>query len=127
VASITLSRARRRFLADGGDTPCAEEHENGLFRHARQLLHEDGPALAQGATNVAVVDDLVPHVDRRPVQLQRQVDDIVARSTPAQIAARAGQEDVEPGIGARGMGWRRGWVGAGDGAGPDRFQSMTLK
>ena len=49
-----------------------------------QLLDEDSAAGLEPFDDVAVVDDLVADIDRRAVFLQREHDDLMARSTPAQ-------------------------------------------
>ena len=73
------------------------EHHQRVVRHLVQLLDEHGTLAAQLVDHVAVVDDLVADVDRRPVLAQRLLDDVDRTLDPGAEAARAGEEDGQLG------------------------------
>ena len=60
------------------------------------LVDEHGAAPAQGLHDVLVVDDLLAHVDRCTIQLQRLLDGVNGPIHPGTISARSGQEDPTP-------------------------------
>ena len=50
------------------------EHDGGTLGHLVELLDEDGAAGGQVVDDVLVVDDLLAHVDRRAVEVERLLD-----------------------------------------------------
>ncbi len=95
VEEVALPRFLRHRLADavGG-----EDHRLRGRRNFRQRLDEDGALRLQAIDDVAVVHDLVAHVDRRPEFLQRQLDDLDRPVDAGAEAARAAEQDVEVGL-----------------------------
>ena len=75
--------AEARAVATAGETPCAEKTTR-LRRHLGDAVDEDGSAALEVADDVGVVDDLLAHIDRRPVQLESLLHGLDGRSTPAQ-------------------------------------------
>jgi len=87
--------ARARLLVDGlGDAVGRENHHAGALRRLSELLDEDDALGLQRVDDVLVVDDLVPDVDRRPVDLQRPLDDVDRARHPSAKAARGAQNDA---------------------------------
>ena len=76
VALITgRPRAERVVLDRAGDAVRAEDgHRVG--GHLGQILDETRALGLQAFDHVLVVHDLVPHVDRRAIFLQRALDDL---------------------------------------------------
>ena len=68
--------AYARLLHHRSGHPVRGEDDRGPLRHLAQLLDENRPETAQAIHHVAVVDDLVTHVDRRAEQLERTLDDV---------------------------------------------------
>jgi hypothetical protein len=58
-----------------------------------QLLDEDGALLFQGFDHMTIVDDLVAHIDRRAVALERPLDDLDGAVDTGAKTARRGQID----------------------------------
>ena len=58
-----------------GDPMCRKDHRCGRFRDLVELLHKNGAFRLEIINHVAIVDDLVSHIDRRSELLQRQFDD----------------------------------------------------
>ena len=50
------------------------EHGDRALRHLVDLVDEHGALVAQGLDDMFVVDDLVAHIDRRPVDFQGALD-----------------------------------------------------
>jgi hypothetical protein len=71
-----------------GDAVRAEDRHRALG-HRGEVVDEDHAARGQVVDDVAVVDDLVEHVHRRAVQLERALDDldraVDARAEPARV------------------------------------------
>jgi hypothetical protein len=68
--------AHRGFLLDApGDTVGAEDGD-GVRRHFRQALDEDRALVLQAFDHVFVMDDLVAHINRRAILLERALDDL---------------------------------------------------
>ena len=57
-------------------------------------VDEDRAALAQLLDDVLVVDDLLAHVDRRPVALERALDRLDRAIDAGAVAARRGEQDA---------------------------------
>ncbi len=64
------------------------EHRHGPFRDFGQLFDEHRALGLQAIDDVTVMDDLVTHVDRPAVFLQRPVDDVDGANHPCAKAAR---------------------------------------
>src|SRR5712671_5524394 len=58
-----------------GDAMCAEDGA-GSGRDLVQLLHENRARFAQAVHNMLIVNDLLAHVNRRAVEIQRNLDHI---------------------------------------------------
>ena len=52
------------------------------------------PRLAQRLHDVLVVDDLLAHVDGRPVQLERALDGLDGTVDAGAVAARGGEQEL---------------------------------
>ena len=78
----------------GRDAVRAEDHQ-AARGNVRQVVDEDRALAAQVLDDVAVVHDLVPHVDGRAVDLERELDDLDRAIDAGAEAARAGEQDLE--------------------------------
>ncbi len=70
------------------------EHGDGAFRHLVELIDEDRATLAQILDHMAVMDDFVPHIDRRTVFDERPLHDIDRADDARAEAAGLSQEDT---------------------------------
>ena len=61
-----------------------------IGRHIFKLLDKLHTLGLQGLNNVLVVNNFVPHVDRRPVALKRALDDFNRAHHPGAEAPRLG-------------------------------------
>ena len=86
-APLGLLAHRRR------DAVGAEDH-GGVVGHLVQLVDEVRALGAQRLHHVAVVDDLLAHVDRRGAHLQRELDDVDRAVDAGAEAAGPGQHDL---------------------------------
>ncbi len=68
------------------------EHHDGALGHLVGLLDEDRAGLGQGLHHVPVVHDLLAHVDRGAVLLQRPLDGFHGPVDPGAVAARLGEQ-----------------------------------
>src|SRR3954451_16037436 len=85
--------ARRGLGVDGGgDAVGGEDRGRALGDRVVELLDEDRPALAQPGHDVLVVDDLLAHVDRRAVELERALDGLHGAVDAGAVAARRGEQ-----------------------------------
>jgi hypothetical protein len=75
------------------------ENHRRAGRNLVELVDEDGALPLQAVYHVAVVDDLVAHVDRGAVFRQRQLDDPDRPVDAGAEAARSGEHDFEGGLG----------------------------
>ena len=82
---LVLHRAR--------DAVRAENHRR-VVRHFVQLFDEHRAEAAQPLDDVAVVHDLVTHVDRRAEQLERALDDVDRAIDAGAETARIGEQDL---------------------------------
>ena len=73
------------------------KHHRPAVGHLVQLLDEHRAHSAQPVDHEAVVDDLVPHIDRRAEPLDRQLDDLDRAIDAGAKAARRGDQDVKVG------------------------------
>ena len=74
VASIAFSPRSFASVWTAGETPWAENTTVEPAGTCVQLLDEDRPALLEILHDVPVVHDLLAHVDRRTVGLERLLD-----------------------------------------------------
>ena len=75
--------------------PVGGEHHGPVGRRLVQLFNKDRAQGLQPVDHVAVVDDFVPHIDRRAVFLDRPLDDLDRSVNTRAEPARAGQQDLE--------------------------------
>ena len=94
VASNTFSPRASASRCTAFDTPCAEKMTVLAGRHLVELLDEHRALLAQVVDDELVVHDLVAHVDRRAVALERALDDVDRAFDAGAEAAGVGEEDV---------------------------------
>ena len=92
---------RRRRVHRRGDT-VRGEHDARALGHLVGLVHEDRAARRQRLDHVLVVDDLLAHVDRGAVVLERLLDGDDRPVDAGAVAARRGQEHALAGGGRRG-------------------------
>ncbi len=85
----------------GGDAVGGEDDHLALG-HLGLLLDEDRPALGQLLDHVLVVDDLLAHVDRRAVKLERTLDRLHGAVDAGAVSARGGEQDPFRGPGGGG-------------------------
>ena len=52
------------------------EYGHRMRRHFRQILDKDGALVLQAFDHVFIVNDLMAHIDRRAVLLERALDDL---------------------------------------------------
>jgi hypothetical protein len=71
-----------------------EDGDRALGDLVAELLHEDRPALAQLRDDVLVVDDLLAHVDRRAVELERALDRLHGAVDARAVAAGRGEQEL---------------------------------
>ena len=71
-----------------------EDGDRALGDLVRQLVDEDRPARGEILHDVLVVDDLLAHVDRRAVQLERALDGLDGPVDARAVAARSGQQQL---------------------------------
>ncbi len=62
-------------------------------RNLIEFLDENSPAAGEVVNNVAVVNDLFPHIDRRAVDFQRELDDVNRAHYPGAKPSRLEQVD----------------------------------
>ena len=75
------------------------EDDRFALGHLPLVVDEHGPAGLELAHHVEVVDDLLAHVDRRPVEVERLLDRLDGPLDAGAVAARRGEE--HPGDHAR--------------------------
>ena len=108
VASIVCSLRRSASAWTAGETPWAEKTviaPSGIV--VVELVDEDRAALAQLLHDVLVVHDLLAHVDRRAVELERALDGLHGAVDAGAVAARGGEEELLDGSAAIGQCRRR--------------------
>src|ERR1039457_1619531 len=89
-----LKLAALGLLADRRRYPVRAENDSRALRHLRQLLYENGARLPQFIHDVAVVDDLLPHIDRRAIEVQYDLDDIDRPHHAGAESPRPEQDDL---------------------------------
>ena len=90
VELAALGFGRHRF----GHAMGREDHAGAVGRLV-QLVDEDRAQLLQPLDDEAVVDDLVAHIDRRAIFLERQLDDADGPLDARAEAARGCQEQLQ--------------------------------
>ena len=108
TGGIEVEHAARALAAAGTDlrhAMCRKDHGGVGFGDFVELLHKNGAFAFECLDDVAIVHDLVAHVDRRSELLQRQLDDLDGAVDAGAEAARGRQQDRE-GRAARALG---GW------------------
>jgi len=89
-----LEPARLGVLAHRLRDAVGAENHRGAGGHLVELLDEHGALAAQLCHHGLVVDNLMAHVDRRAVLLERALDDVDGALDPGAEAARFRQQDV---------------------------------
>jgi hypothetical protein len=69
-------RARGGLLLDAARHAMGAEHGDRERRNFRQILDENSAFVLQAFDHVFIVHDLVAHIDRRAVFLERTLDDL---------------------------------------------------
>ena len=105
--------ARRRVRVHARGDAVGREDDQRPLGDLGLLFDEDRAALCELLDHVLVVDDLLPHVDRRAVHLERVLDRLYGAIDAGAVAARRGEQD--PLRAARFGG--RGHVAEGSGGG----------
>ena len=88
AAALGLGVDRRRDAVGG------EDGDRALGDRVVELLDEDRAALAQLLDDVLVVHDLLAHVDRRAVELERALDGLHGAVDAGAVAARGGEQEL---------------------------------
>ncbi|CAB4954222.1 unannotated protein [freshwater metagenome] len=70
------------------------EHHGAAFRHLLDLVDEDGPRRLESLNYVPVVHDLLAHVNRRTVEVERRLHCEHGPVDPRAVAARGGQQNT---------------------------------
>ena len=88
--------ARPRLLRHPlGDAVGGEDHRPVAGRRFAKVADEDDALRLERVDDVFVVDDLVPHVHRRAVDLQRLLDHVDRAHDAGAEAARRAENDTE--------------------------------
>ena len=69
------------------------EHDRLAFRHLGLLVDEHGTARLEVAHDMQVMDDLLAHVHRWPVEVECLLDRLDGALDPGAVAARRCKED----------------------------------
>ena len=93
VASIDVSWRASAASRTAGRDAVRGEHDGRALGDLLDRVDEDRAALLELADDVRVVDDLLAHVDRLAVELERPLDRVDGPLDPGAIAARRGEED----------------------------------
>ena len=86
--------ARGRRLVHGRRDAVGREDDRRARRRLLLRVDEDRAARLEVAHDVDVVDDLLAHVDGRPVVLERELDRLDGALDPGAVAARRSEEDA---------------------------------
>src|SRR5262249_13811887 len=92
-----VDRAQAPLVGPGahaGGNTVRREHADRALGHFGLLLDEDRPSLAQLGDDVLVVHDLLAHIHRRAVQLERAFDRLNGAIDARTVAARSRQEKL---------------------------------
>ena len=94
------------FVTDGGRDAVGAEDDDGTVGHFCQFLDEQRPPGAQVFDDAAVVDDLLPDVDRLLIQRQCLLHDIDGADHSRAKAARLHEDNAGGGRRGGGDEWR---------------------
>ncbi|MNV28603.1 hypothetical protein D3C71_1198000 [compost metagenome] len=94
-----LQPARLGFRPHRLGHAVGREHDDGARGRVVQFIDEDRALGAQVFHHIAVVDDLMAHVDRGAMQFDRALDDVDGAVHAGTEAARLGQHDFGVGGG----------------------------
>jgi hypothetical protein len=83
-----------RLLVHGRRHAVRGEHHERALRHLVGLVHEDRAAVLEGLHDVLVVHDLLAHVDRGAIGLQRLLHGHHGPVHARAVAAWLGEEDA---------------------------------
>jgi len=72
---------------------CAEDRAR-TARNLRKVFYEARALSLQALDDVAVVHDLVAHIDRRSILLKSPLDDLDGSNDTRTVAARLGQDHL---------------------------------
>jgi hypothetical protein len=75
------------------------KYDRSAVRYIVQLFDKDRSHAAQAVNHKAVVDDLMPDIDRRAVAIERDLDDLDRSIDAGAKAARGSDNDVKRGLG----------------------------
>ena len=101
VASIVFRRLRRGVLAHGGGDAVGRVDEPRPVGDLVDFLDEDGALVAQLVHDVAVVDDLLAHVDGAVADLKGPVHHVDRAHDARAEAAQPGHEELLDADGGR--------------------------
>ena len=76
-----------------GGHAVSREHGHGAFGDLVHLIHEDGTLLLEGLHHVAVVNNLLTHVDGRTIVLQGLLNGNHGAVNAGAVTTRSGQQD----------------------------------
>ena len=91
--------ARRGVRVHARGDAVGREDDQRALGDLGLLLDEDRPALGELLDHVLVVDDLLAHVDGRPVHVERLLDRLHGPVDAGAVAARRGEQDPLGGCG----------------------------
>ena len=94
VASIVCSERVRALACTRRGDPVGREHDRGTLGNLGLGFDEHGSPGAQLLDHVLVVDDLLAHVDRGAVQLERALDRLHGAVDAGAVATRRGQQQL---------------------------------
>ena len=90
--------ARGRFRRHRLGHAVRREHDRHAVGHLVQAFHEHRALRLERIDDIAIVDDLVPDIDRRAVFLDRQLDDANGAIDARAETARRGDQEIEGGL-----------------------------
>jgi hypothetical protein len=74
--------------------------DNGrTLRDRIQFFHKDGAFLLKPLNHIAIVNDLVPHIDRRAIFFERPLDDLDGPVNAGAEATRCSEQDGQGALG----------------------------
>jgi hypothetical protein len=76
------------------------EHHGSAGRHLVQFLHKNRAFGFQAIDDKAVMDNFMPHINRAPVLLERELYDLDRPINASAKATRGGEQDGERRFGA---------------------------
>src|SRR6185295_3738356 len=82
------------IVLDGPRHAMGTEDRDHTERHLRKIFHEASALCLQALNNIAVVHDLVAHVDRRSILRESPLDDLDGADDASTVAARLRQDDL---------------------------------